>query len=115
MSEGGDVLCGGEEACVPGNSAQDARVLILYFALHDAMAESLVVDRGGDGGVQFACGIEGGMRHAKGAEHFALAEVVQRFVGEAFEGNSENDETDIAVLGMGAGLVRKRCGEGCFE
>ena len=60
-------------------------------------------------------GIERGVRHAERAEDFALAEGVERFVGESLQGDAENDEADVAVFGASAGIGGEFGGEGGRE
>ena len=50
--------------------------------------------------------------HSEGAEDFALAENVERLSGNAFEGGAQEDESDIAVFGAGAGIGGEGSGEG---
>ena len=55
------------------------------------------------------------MRHAERPEDFALAEHTERFIGEAFEDDAENDEADVAVFGARTGGSGKRRGEGGLQ
>ena len=55
------------------------------------------------------------MRHAQRAKDFALAECVERFVGQAFEDDAQNDEADVAVFGARTGSVGQRRGEGGLQ
>ena len=48
---------------------------------------------------------------AEWAEDLALAENVERFAGEALEGETEENESDVAVFGAGAGICDQRSGE----
>ena len=82
-----------------------------YLALNDAEAEAAIVGGWRDRVLQSVCGIEGRVRHAQRSEDFALAERVERFVGEAFERDAENNEADVAVFGAGAGGGGERRGE----
>src|SRR5579863_1192227 len=42
-----------------------------------------------------------------------LAEAVERLVGDAFDRGSKNDEADVAVFGVCAGIRGQRSGESC--
>ena len=49
MRERRNILCGREYPGVAGNSAQHAGVLILHFALNDAISECAIICRRRDG------------------------------------------------------------------
>ena len=55
------------------------------------------------------------MRHAERTEDFALAEGVERFVGEAFEDDAQNNEADVAVFGARSGSGFERSGKGGMQ
>jgi len=105
VSEGGDILGGREKAGVPGDSAQHAGVLVLHLTLNNAMAKGLVVGGGWNGGAQFKRWIERRMGHAEWPEDFSLAETIEALVGQAFQGNSQHNESDVAVLGVRTGVL----------
>ncbi len=44
------------------------------------------------------------MRHSERSEDFPLAEAVKAFVGQPFESDAEEDESNIAVVGVAAGI-----------
>lgn len=98
-----------------GDSAEEAGVFILHFALDDAMTEGAVVGGRGNGDLPGGRRIEKRVRHAEGAEDFTLAEAVERFVGDAFQSDAENDEADVAVLSAGAGIGGERGSECCGQ
>src|SRR5580698_10364925 len=87
-----------EQAGVPGNSAKNACIFVLHLPLNDAMAEAEIVSGWQDGILQGLCGIKCRMHHAERAKDFALAESVERFVGQTFEDDTENDEADVTVF-----------------
>ena len=140
VSEAGEVFGGGEKAGVSGDAAEDESVFVLDFALDDSLAKlaASILARAGRGWRQFAgwcvratlrvlfCAfvggrrdlgtrllwrIERGVRHGQRAEDFALAENIERFFRDALEGGGEDDESDVAVLGAGAGIGGERRGE----
>jgi len=115
VGEDGYIFGGREQARVSGNAAEDARVFVLHLALDDSVAEGAIVGGWRDGVLHCKCGSEGRVRHAERAEDFALAERVERFVGEAFEDDAENDEADVAVFGAGTGSRCKGCCEGGLQ
>ena len=45
VGEDGEIFGGGEQAGVPGDSAQHAGIFVLHFALDDAIAEGGIVGR----------------------------------------------------------------------
>lgn len=81
--------------------------------MNDAVAEGLVIGGGRDGGAEFGRGVEGGVGHGERAKDFALAEAVEGFVGEAFQGDAEKDESNVAIFGVGSGIVGERHRECC--
>ncbi len=48
------------------------------------------------------------MRHAQRTEDFALAKHVERFIGQPFKGDAENNKADVAVFGARAGSGGER-------
>ena len=116
MGKGGGIAGSGEDSGMCSHATQEAGVFVLNFALDDAVAKALVVCGGRDGEAQCGCGVERRVRHAEGAEDFALAEMVEEFVGETLESHAEEDESDVAVLGVRARVVSQRHREsGCEE
>ena len=133
LGEFGEVFGGGKKSGVWGYSAQDAGVFVLNFALDDSLAEGAAVaqalrvirfrqlsDRsvrptrfffafsfvggGRDLCADFWWGIKCCVRHRQWGEDFAPAEAVERFVGQAFEDDAEDDESDVTVLGADSGI-----------
>src|SRR5258708_14950912 len=109
------------------DAAEPAGVLVVDLALYDSSAEGaglrkreILLDAGGrlpfplfaDRSVRATLVGSGwnvltllwrrvvsGAGHAKRSEYFALAEAVERFIGEAFQGDAEDDKSDVAVFG----------------
>jgi len=48
---------------------------------------------------------------ASGPKIFALAEYREGFFSDAFKSSGENDESNVAVLGVGAGIRREAGGD----
>ena len=115
VSECGDVLRVGEEASVSGDSSENAGVFVLNFTLDDAVAESLVIGGGWDIGAEFRRRFESSVSQGQWAEDFALTETVERFIGQALHGDAEEDESDVAVFDVRAGVIGKRHGKGGCE
>lgn len=101
----GDV---GEESCVAGYAVKDGRVFVLHFALDDAFAESSVALGGRDRGAEIVKRAEAGGSQAEGREDFAVAEGVERFAGDDFDGFAEEDEAGVGVLSALAGFGFER-------
>jgi len=85
-------------AC-PATPPRTLAFFVLHFALNDAVAERAIVGGWRDSVFQGGRGLEGCLSHAERTENFALAECVERFVGQAFEDDAQNDEADVAVFG----------------
>ncbi len=69
-----------------GNTAEDAGVFVLHFALNDAMTKTSIVGCRRDSRAQFGCGIKGSLGQAERTKNLALAETIERFIGQSFEG-----------------------------
>src|SRR5580704_8624050 len=81
------------------------------------MAERFIVRSGRNGCSPRRRWIKRSVCHGQRPEDFVLAEAAERLFRDALECNSEDDETDIAVFGLGAGIPGKRsaeCGEKKF-
>lgn len=111
MSEAGDIFGGGEKARVSGDSAEGKGILILDFALNDAMTEGVVVLCGRDLDTALGGRIECRTSHGQGAEDFALTECVEGFAGEALEGGAKDDESDVTVFATRTGIGGERRGK----
>src|SRR5271157_67866 len=98
-----------------GSAAENARIFVLHFALNDPVAEGAIIGGRQDGILQSSGGIERRVRHSERTEDFALAEHVDGFVGEAFQGNAENNETDVTVFRARAGSRGQGNGEGGLQ
>src|SRR5712691_4554495 len=55
------------------------------------------------------------MNHSEGTENLALAEAFERFIGDAFQSNTQDDEPDVAVNGARAGIRGERDCEGRMQ
>src|ERR1700685_210436 len=75
------------------------------------MAKRLIVRSGRNGCSTRRRWIKRSVCHGQRPEDFVLAEAAERLFRDALECNSEDDETDIAVFGIGAGIAGKRSGE----
>src|ERR1700751_4680910 len=89
-------------------STHHARILVLHFTLNNPFAESLVVCRRRNLRSRRSGRIVAGMRHSQRPEYFTLAESVERLPGDSLEGNSKQNETNIAVFRTGSGIMFQR-------
>lgn len=99
-----DIFGGGEQAGVSSDTAEDESIFVLDFALDDAMAERAIVDGGRNFRAHLGGRVERRAGHGERAENFALAEGVEGFLCDASEGFAEDDESDVAVFGLGSGI-----------
>lgn len=76
--------------------------LFLFFAF---------VGGGRDMGARLWGRVEGCVGHGERAEDFALGENIERFRGDAFESGTEDEESDVAVFSVGAGIGCEGNGE----
>src|SRR4029077_15392002 len=125
--EPGDVFRRGEQTSMASDAAEHAGVLVLDLALDDSSAEGarwrkreIWLDAGGR--LRFRPFAERSVRatlvgsgwnvltllwrrvvsgagHAQRSEYLALAEAVEGFVGDAFQGDAQDDKSDVAVFG----------------
>jgi hypothetical protein len=81
-------------------------VLARFFAGGGAPATGVFSFVGGrrDSWAHFCGRLEGCVCHGERGEDFAQAEAVERFAGYAFEGDAEDDESDVAVFGADGGI-----------
>ena len=80
------------------DSAQNAGVFILHFALDNPLPKRLII-RGGGHRVPPRCRrIVRSTHHAQWTEYFSLAKPVQTFVGHALQRDCQDDEADVAVF-----------------
>src|SRR5437762_184923 len=100
IGKDGDVVCWGKYAGLSGHASQDAGILVINFSLNDAVAERAVIDCGQNRRSPSRRRIESCVGHAQRSEYLALAESVKRFVRDAFEGDAENDKTNVTVGGL---------------
>jgi len=115
MGEDGEVFGAGKKARVCCDATHHAGIFVLHFSLNDAVAERLIVGCGGDGSSPPRWRIERRVRHGQWPEDFVLTEAVERLVGDALERDSQDDETDVAVFGSGAGVGGEWSREGGGE
>src|SRR5580658_1360341 len=84
---------------MPRDPAEHAGILILHFTLNDAVAEGLIVSSCWNLRADFGWRVERSVRPLPRCKDFPLAERGERFVGETFESNAEQDESNVAVVG----------------
>ena len=94
---------GSAGAVAPATRGQECPRHILVLRVRPRWAEFVA---------EFQRRVERGVEHPQWAEDFALAENVERFSGDAFESCAQHDESDVAVLGVRAGIGREGSGEG---
>ena len=127
MGEPSDVFRSGEQTSMASDAAEHAGVLVVHLALDDSSAEGARLRKreillAAGVRLRFRLFAEGSVRatlvgsrwnvltllwrrvvsgtgHAERSEYFALAEAVEGFTGEAFEGDAEDDKSDVAVFG----------------
>src|SRR5499427_9953287 len=104
MGEDGNVSSGSKKAGVSGNAAKHAGILVLNLTLDDAVAEGSIVNGRHNAVAPVLRRVKGSVRHAERTENFALAEDIDRFVGQALECNSKDDETNVAVFRACTGI-----------
>src|SRR5438445_3163180 len=110
IGKDGDVMRGGKYAGVWRYTSQHTGVLVIDFSLNDAVAEGAVIDCGRNRRTPCRGRIESCVCHTQRAEDLALAETVKRFISNALQRYPKNDESDIAVGGLGAWIRRQwRC------
>ena len=112
VGESGEIRGGGKHSSVPGYATEDAGVFVLHFSLDEAMTEAAIIGCRRDLGANLFRWIKSCVDHAERSKEFALAEAIQRFIGDAFEGDAKEDESDVAIVGAGAGIGSERRGEG---
>ena len=96
-------------------SAHDECVFIVDLTLDQAMAEGAVIFRGRDCRLQAGWRVEAGMSEIQFGEDLTPAELVQRLAGKLFQRLAEQDEADIAVFGVRAGIGSERDTESLLE
>ena len=97
------------------DSAEHEAVLIVNFALNDASAKDPIVDSGRNQRTPGRWWLVASCRERKWREDLAVAENVERFVSEDFEGLAEQDEADIGVFCASAGSSFEGHEEAGFE
>ena len=91
-----------------GHAAKNRRVLVLYFALNDSLAKGSVICRRRNFGFPTGRRIERGLQHSKWPEELALAKTVKRFLRDFLEGQTQQDETNVAIFGMASRSISQR-------
>src|SRR5262245_41530038 len=94
------------------NAAKNAGVLVLHLSPDYAPAERLIVGRRSNRAAPARRRFEGGSTHAQRREDLLLAEMIQRVVGETLQGDAQNHEADVAILGPAAGISGERNAKG---
>src|SRR5690242_14273895 len=94
------------------NSAKHACVFVLHFTLNDSIPKRNVIGRGGNCVAPRGRGNKYNSGNSESSK-FGPAECVEGCVGQTFEGNSENDESNIAVGNTRSGISDQRSGECC--
>ncbi len=115
LRENRDVAGGGKKSSVAGDAAHGPGVFVVHFALQQALAEIDVVFGGSNRGPQLARRIELRIVHAERRENVLLGEFVERDSGEALNDFAEQDETEVGIFHLRAGLVNERLGQHARE
>src|SRR5260221_13429722 len=76
-SEPRHIFGGGEEASVSSDATEDISILVIHFALNDAVAEIMIVERRWNLGLPLHRRIEAGSRHAERLKDLALTKNVE--------------------------------------
>src|SRR5258708_2383147 len=88
---------------------------LLGLPLNDAMANAEVFDRGWNAGLPFRWGTVGHGGQAQRREYPLTAEDIEWLTHHAFDGQSQENEADIAVFGMGSGVGNQGRRQGLAE
>ena len=108
-------MCGGEQTGVASDSTQYAGIFVLYFALNDSFAKRAVIHGWRNGSTPGVRWIERRMHHTEWTKDFALAETVERFIGNFFQRRTQDNEADVAVRSACARISSQRCDDGCMQ
>src|SRR6266851_281524 len=76
----------------------DARRRLRFQVFADGRVRPTLVGSGWNVFALLGRRVVSGVGHAQRSEYFALAEAVEGLIGEAFQGDAEDDESDVAVL-----------------
>jgi len=103
-SEMRDIDCRSENAGVSGDASHHEGVLVIHFTLNDAPAKGAIVLRGRNLGLPFRRWIESRLCHAKWDEDLLPRELVECKASLATQHFSQQEEADVTVFGVRAGL-----------
>ena len=70
---------------MPGDTSENAGILVLHFSLDDAMAEAAIVSAGGNLAPDLFGRIESCIDHAQRSKNLVLAEAIERLIREPFQ------------------------------
>src|ERR1700722_7052059 len=115
VREASQILGRGEKSSVSGAAAQHESIFILHFTLDDFVPKSPIVRRGWNLFPSAYGRIKSRTGHPYGAENFAPAESVERFVRETLQSRAQQDESNIAVFCPCAGIGRKGSRKGSSQ
>ncbi len=94
------------------DSAQNAGVFILHFALDNPLPKCAVIGRRRNRSLPRCRRIVRSVHHSQRTKYFALAEPVQAFIGDALQSDCQNDEADVTVFSPLAGISGECSAEG---
>src|SRR5207245_9392364 len=89
-----------EQSSVRRNPTPHASILILDFTVNYSLPERLIISSRRYPGFPCRRRIERRLEHSQRPEHLTLTKPVEGFFGHPLKSNSEQDETNVAVLGM---------------
>ena len=96
-----------------GHAAKHAGILVLHFALNNPLSKDAIICGRHNSRFPGSRRIERCTDHAEWSEDFTLTKSIQRLVSDPLQQFAQNDESDVAVLGVDAGFGyegnRKRC------
>src|SRR6185437_996981 len=98
----------GKQPGMASYSSHHPGVFIVDFTLDDAMTENLIVLSRRNLFSLIRAWIEGHGLQAEWCKDLLTAKGVQSGFCDPFQGFAQQDESDVAIFGMRAGIVRKR-------
>src|SRR5258707_520052 len=108
FSKGCDRLGLGKAAGMTTYAAHHPGVFVVDLALHHAMAEGCVVFGRWDPSLARLLGqIEANEKRPSRVKDLMAEELIQRFVGNPFQGQAQQDKADVAVLGAASRVGNK--------
>src|SRR5664279_2498336 len=102
FSEARDVACRSEDAGMSSYASHHGSVLVIHFALDDALAKSAIVFGGRNPRLPLCWRIESRMGHPERSKDFLPRKEVERHASLAGQHFSQQDEAHVAVLGARA-------------